>query len=160
MAMKVFQGGTWRDIVKCSVFQGGSWRVIKAIKVYQGGAWRDVANFTAGQGAITLALSPTSISKSGRTSTVNTANVTATPTGGQAPYTYAWVKQSGGDITALNPANAITGFRAAGLAVDETRTAVFRCTATDNLGSSDSEDITVSITRLAALDPTGTGGTQ
>jgi hypothetical protein len=157
MAMKVFQGGTWRDISKCSVYQGGAWRVVKAIKVYQGGAWRDVANFTAGAGTITLALSPTTISKTGRTSTVNTGNVTATPTGGQTPYTYAWVKQSGDDITALNPANAITAFRATGMAVDETRNAVFRCTATDTFGTSDSEDITVSIT---CIEPIDTGGTS
>jgi hypothetical protein len=148
MAMKLFLGGAWRDITAARIFLGGAWRPLIAVKEYYDGAWRDVANFTSGGGAITLTLSPSPVSASRRLNTVTSANVTATPAGGQTPYTYAWVKQSGDDISAINPTSAITTFQATAMAVDETRNAVFRCTCTDNLGSSATADVSVSLTRL------------
>lgn len=155
MPMKLRLGGAWRDIVAARVFLNGAWRSLVTIKVYLDGAWRDVANFTSGGGTITLALSSSIIEGSGRTSTVTTSNVTATPTGGQTPYTYAWVKQSGDDISAVSPTSAVTAFRALNMDDGETRNAVFRCTCTDNLGSSATADVSVSITRT---EPVDTGG--
>jgi hypothetical protein len=157
MAMKVRLGGAWRDIVGARIYSSGSWRSLKSIKVYFDGSWRDVANFTAGAGTITLTLSTSSISATRRTSNVNSGQITATPSGGQVPYTYAWVKQSGDSISATNPTSAITSFQATGMAVDETRNAVFRCTCTDTFGSSATADVSVSLT---CLEPVDTGGTQ
>jgi hypothetical protein len=148
MAMKLRLGGAWRDITAARIFLGGAWRPLIAVREYYDGAWRDVANFTSGGGTITLTLSPALVTDSGRNSTVTTSNVTATPAGGQTPYTYAWAKQSGDDISAISPASAITAFRAINMSDDETRNAVFRCTCTDNLGSSDTADISISLTRL------------
>jgi hypothetical protein len=153
--MKLRLGGAWKDITGAKIFSGGAWRTLTAIKIYEGGAWRDVANFTGGGGSITLAISPSPVTKTGRTATITTGNVTATPTGGLAPYTYAWVKQSGDDINITAPSSAVTAFRADGMSVDEVRTAVFRCTCTDALSTTDSEDVTVQITCLEEFDPGG-----
>ena len=154
MPLKLRQGGAWRDITTAKVYQGGAWRTIKSVKIYQGGEWRDVANLTAGLGTITLSLNASTVSIARRLSTITTGNVIATPSGGQTPYTYSWAQQSGGAISANNPANAITSFTAFGMVVGETRNAVFRCTCTDAFGSSATADVTVSITRLPPLgDP-------
>jgi hypothetical protein len=155
MPMKLRLGGAWQDIVGAKVFSGSAWRTPTAIKVYEDGAWRDVANFTGGGGSITLSISPSPATRTGQLATITTANVTATPAGGLAPYTYAWVKQSGDDINAVSPSSAVTRFRADGMSAPETRTAIFRCTATDSLSTSDSEDVTVQITCVE-----GSGGPE
>jgi hypothetical protein len=152
-------GGAWRDLTGGRVFLGGAWRTLKSGKAYIGGAWRDTANFTPGQGTITLTLSTSSVTTSRRLSTVTSPSVTATPASGQTPYTYAWVKQSGDSISATNSTSAITAFQAIGMAVLETRTAVFRCTCTDSLGSSATADVSVSLTRIEDSEELG-GGTQ
>lgn len=157
MPTKIRQGGAWRTITGCKVFKGGSWRSIKAIKVYSDGAWRDVGNFTVGGGDLNLTLSNSSVTRSARLTTIGSTIVIASPTGGQTPYTYAWTKQSGDAISAMTPSNAGTAFQASGMAILETRTAVFRCTVTDTLGSSEHADVSVTITRLEPLD---LGGTQ
>lgn len=152
MGMKTRVGGAWKDIIAARVFASGAWRSLVGVKVYSDGAWRDVANFTSGGGSITLAISPSPVTAQRRNATVQSLNVTATPTGGIAPYTYSWVKQSGDDITALSPSAAVTKFVASGMDELEERSAVFRCTGTDSLGSTDSEDVTVTLTRLEDFD--------
>jgi predicted flavoprotein YhiN len=153
--MQVRVGGAYKEITGASVRVGGSWRRLQAIKVYSDSAWRTVATFSS---PMSLALSRSTISRIGSNSTLTTGTVTGTPTGGQGPFTYAWTKQSGDTITASSPANASSTFRATNLAIDETRNAVFRLTCTDAFGSSDSEDVTVTITRIESAIITG--GTQ
>ena len=143
--MKVRVGGAWKDISGASVRVGGSWRRLQAIKVYADSAWRTVATFAS---PLDLTLSASTANKTGTNSTVTTGNITATPSGGQGPFTYAWAKQSGGSISATNATSAQSGFRATGMAIDEQRTAVFRCTCTDAFGSSDTADVSVTITRI------------
>lgn len=145
--MRLRQGGAWRNIRFGFVRQGGAWRPLVGAKIYFGAAWKDVGNFTSGNGAIHITLSTSSISKSGSLATLSTGAVTATPTGGQTPYTYSWFKVDGGDISATSPNAASTQFQATGLSVGETRTAQFRCTAQDVFGSTESQDVSVSITR-------------
>lgn len=154
MTLQIRRGGSWITPTGLKIYKAGAWRSIQAIKIYAGGAWRDVANFTppsggggGGGGAIVLTLSRTSINKATFSSTGSTANVTATPSGGLAPYTYSWTRISGSGINANTPSSATTSFQATGLSEDETRTATFRCTCTDSLGTSDAEDCAVSITR-------------
>jgi hypothetical protein len=160
MAMKQRLGGTWKDITGARVFYTGAWRPIKAIKVYFSGAWRDVAAFTSG--AISLVISPTSISKSGLSSTQTTASATAVPSGGLSPYTYSWARYSilysgSATIVANSPTSASTTFTGSNMDSDTTTNAVFRCTCTDALGSSTTADITVAITVRQPLDGGGTG---
>ena len=122
-----------------------------------GGEWRDVANFTSGGGTITLTASSSSVSRSGRNSSLQAGPVLVTPSGGQSPYTYAWTRESGNLISATSPASAQTYFRASNMTELEERTAVFRCTATDALGSTATADVSVSITRNEDID---IGGNQ
>jgi hypothetical protein len=157
MGLKLRQGGAWRDITGLRIFASGAWRQIRNVKIYAGGAWRDGANLTTGGGSIAVTLSASSISRNARLSTINSPAVTATPTGGQVPYSYAWVKQSGGAIVATAPSSSSSQFQGANMEIDETRTAVFRCTATDAFGSTASADVSVSLTRLEPID---IGGTQ
>jgi hypothetical protein len=81
--------------------------------------------------------------KFGTTSALTTAAVTVTVTDPNGTPTYAWTKVSGDSITAVSATSASTTFRATGLALDETRTATFRCVVTD---SPNSETLTVSVT--------------
>ena len=148
MTVQVRAGGAFKTITRAKVRVNGAWRNIVSAKCLIGGEWKTVGNFTSGGGTITLVLNPTTISAARRLSTVTSTNVTATPSGGQGPYTYAWTKVSGDDISATNPNTAITAFRATTMTVDETRTAVFRCTCTDSFGNTDTEDLTVSLTCL------------
>lgn len=98
-------------------------------------------------GALTVSASSTNVTKTGLTSSLTTASVTVTPSGGTGPYTYSWVKQSGDTITADSTTAATTTFSATGLASPESRTAVFRCTATDSASLTASVDVTVTIDR-------------
>ena len=89
--------------------------------------------------------------KEGAASSLTTASVTGTPSGGTAPYTCSWAKQSGGSITANSPTAATSTFVASGLASGENRTAVYRLTVTDALSATAYADLTVEIQRIEGL---------
>ena len=84
-----------------------------------------------GGGTLVATLSPNSQGVSNSSATVASESCTAILTGGVGPFTYAWVKDSGGFITATNPASAATSFQALGMERDESRSAQFRCNVTD-----------------------------
>ena len=155
--MKAFLGSAWRDFTSARAFVNGSWRSLLNGKAYVGGEWRDIANFVppgpggGGGGTLALSISPSAVYGESSTETV-AAGATATPSGGQAPYTYSWAKQSGGAITAQQPTNASTLFTASLMGFGEVREAVFRCTCTDSLGSTGTADVTVTLYRS---DPSG-----
>lgn len=154
MALQIRQGGTWITPTALKIYSGGAWRNIRGIKIYANGAWRDVASFTS---PISLAISPTSISKSSVSSVVTTAAVTATPTGGTSPYSYSWTRLSGAsEITANSPTSASTSFTGDGVPNGVTLTAIFRCTVTDSFGSTASAEITVSVRNREFLEGSGT----
>ena len=147
--MKVRVGGAWKDITAGSVRVGGSWRRLQAIKVYSGAAWRTVATFATSE--LSLSLSASTVTRTGSNSSLSAGPVLATPTGGEGPFTYSWVKQSGDHISASKPTNASTSFTANNMTVDEERNAVFRCTCTDAFGASDTADVSVTIIRIESL---------
>lgn len=68
-------------------------------------------------------------------SPVNTSGVTATVTGGEAPYTYSWSQASGSPASAQAPLNATTSFLFISVAPYETQTAGFVVVVTDRFGS-------------------------
>lgn len=149
---KIRKGGVWRDITGCKIFAQGTWREILQIKIYKGGAWRTVANFSApagggggGGGTIAVSISPSSFSVHAEdTLQADSSTLTATPSGGVAPYSYTWEPITFGGLC-----NGVS-FTHAGLA--STIVTMFfsgygsgsvslRCTATDSLGSTGSATI-------------------
>ena len=139
MPLQVRVGGAWKTISGVKVFKGGSWRTIKALLVYANGAWRTVANFTpagpsgGGGGALSLSVSPNPCQGTGFSSTVTTTNCTVTPSGGAAPFTYAWSMQSG--LATINsPSFASTAFTRNSVPLGGEIDVVAKCDVTDSLG--------------------------
>jgi hypothetical protein len=148
MAVQVRLGGTWNTITAAKVFAGSSWRSLKAIQVFANGAWRVVANFTppggggGGGGALSLAVSPNPCQGTGFSSTVTTPNCTVTPSGGQAPFTYAWTTQTG--LFQINsPSSSKTTFTRNAVPLNGEIDVVAKCVVTDSLNVSSS--ITVNV---------------
>lgn len=79
--------------------------------------------------------------------TQTTNAVTATPSGGTGPYTYAWTYVSGDTFTVNSPAAASTTFSRS-LAVDDTFAGEYRVTVTDSLAATASAVVAVSIIYL------------
>lgn len=100
---------------------------------------------------MTLAASPTFVS-GGRAGpgSVTTGTTTATPTGGQAPYTYSWARVGAGSGTPTAPTAATTAFTR-GMGLGETADETFRCTVTDALGATATADVDA---QFFATDPT------
>ena len=140
--------GTNRTITKCFVQDaGGITRTIKTIKVYDGATWRTVATFVE---PISLSLSDEYVLAIAGSATITSKIVTATPTGGTAPFTYLWtlVSHSGGVAPTINtPTTASTTFTKTGVAPDASAT--FRCTVTSATGGSASAEVLVAFTNLS-----------
>jgi hypothetical protein len=155
--MKVRRGGAWRDITACHVYRSGKWRRISVIKAYVGAQWRTVASFTYSTGGVgsgsssggssgggssgggttggtttglVATASPSSVVTRGSTSPVISRAVTITPSGGKAPYTYAW---NGGEANASSPTTATTTFSVT-LSFGSDLSTTATCTVTDSLG--------------------------
>jgi hypothetical protein len=106
---------------------------------------------------------PASTSLQINTASGTTAAVTATVSGGVAPYAFQWARLSGSTaITAGTPGSNTTSFTATGLTAGQTVSATFRCTVTDWFGNTATADVVVTVSRYAALsasvsDTTPTG---
>lgn len=150
MGIKVRKGGVWRDIASGKVFANGSWRDLVQIKVFKGGSWRTVANFTApaeppsggggggGGGTITVTLDKGHVEAVSSNAVILTEPVTATPSGGRAPYTYAWSivsHDTNATYSIISPTLATTQVKAAGIPEEDSGTATFHCVVTDSLGT-------------------------
>ena len=110
--MEAFISGAWRTPARGEVLIGGAWRRIVRAEVYLSGAWKSCLTLTP---ALTVAVSPTSVSgtqtpQPPRTVTVTSNGAQATPTGGVGPYSYAWSITSG-SATITSPNTAATAFR-------------------------------------------------
>lgn len=112
-----------------------------------------------GGGGMTAAAAPTATSgtRIGGGLTYS-GTVTASPTGGTGPYTYAWARTGGGTTTeATTPSAASTTFRTYFDTGGQSRTAYFVCTVTDSLGAvANTAAVTVSLT--STVDTSGDGG--
>jgi len=58
--------------------------------------------------------------------------ITINAVGGSEPYSYAWIKLSGDDVSISSTTNEAVTFSASGSNGDE-KSATYRCTITDNL---------------------------
>lgn len=97
---------------------------------------------------ISVSCSSTYVSKITKFEEGDTSSTTATPSGGIGSYTYAWtIESDGGNLAANSPTAASTSFHWVGLfPLDET-SSDFRCTATDSLGNTGYQIITVYVAR-------------
>jgi hypothetical protein len=154
--MEVRKQGAWRTIRTAEAYVGGSWRTLKYGEAYIGGSWRTIVSFIQ---PLSLNISPAAPGGEAASSTVTTTNyVVATPTGGASPFTYAWTRLSmsgATTFTANSPTSASTKFTATGVADGAIATATFRCTATDYLGTTATDDVTIGLQNTTG---TTTGG--
>jgi len=95
--------------------------------------------------ALSLAASPNPTSGGSYGGSPATSDsVTATPTGGTGPYTYAWTRTSytsGTAPTITSAATAATTFVQTGMTPGSDQSAVFRCTVTDSLAATAYVDV-------------------
>lgn len=145
-------GGTLRTLTQIRARDsGGTLRTITRIRA------RDASNVlrivwdTAGTSTFSVTVTPAAIGgHSMGTGTVTTGNVTASATGGTAPYTYAWAvvtyDHPSTAPTASGPASATTGFIQTNVAPAEFFSATFRVTGTDSAvpPNTDTFDVDVS----------------
>ena len=118
------------------------------MRVYVGGAWKDAESFFAPFTALNIAPDP--IARTGEVGTTRqTVAAVATPTGGTPTFTYAWTRVSGDTGFTINsPSSASTTFSRF-VADEVTYSAVFQCAATDALGVTRTDTVSVSITGVA-----------
>lgn len=81
-----------------------------------------------GSGALTFSasISPAVATGTGKVN-ITTNSVTCTPSGGVAPYSYAWSFVEGDAVTVISPTSASTAFRS-----NTTSGSVYACTVTDS----------------------------
>lgn len=109
-------------------------------------------------GSFSVSVSPGDVFKTGSGKTgahvLTTGPVTATVSGGDAPYTYLWARVSGdADIAPVAPTGASTAFSASCFP-DDSFEASFTCTVTDAAGMSIvSDPVTASITLVGIGGP-------
>lgn len=98
---------------------------------------------------LTVSCTPSEINQTTKFASGNTSGVTASASGGTAPYTYAWTIENDGGLLSINaPAVAATSFAWTDLeSLDETQSD-FRVTATDSHGNTGYQIITVYVARI------------
>ena len=100
---------------------------------------------------LALSVAPATITATADAATITTTAATAAASGGAGGYSYAWALVSGGAISAVAPTSAATTFTATAMAAGESRSALMRCTVTDADSSSVTADVSVTVTRQAAI---------
>jgi len=139
-------GGSWHTITHGEMYRGGSWRTLTRGEIYKSGAWHTLFYFIQ---PMSVSISPDFVSKVSRTSPVTSVDVTTTPSGGAAPYTYAWSTSAG--ITATAPTNAVTKMTAA-LGDGDTVSGTASVTVTDSLGTTAGDSVPVTLTNQGPID--------
>lgn len=109
-----------------------------------------------GSGDIAVSADPSAVSGYAAvagSAVITTNQVTATPSGGASPYTYAWtlVTSDGGTWTAKSPTSASTKFSCSGVGAGIDYTATFLCTATDSTGGTGTVEVQAFASNLGNL---------
>ena len=142
MAIKVRDAGTLRTIKKGYAKVGGVLRPLKRVYVNNNGTLRLVAVFAEPLTVAANDVSGTGNGSTGATAVTNTT--TAVPSGGTAPFTYAWtlLTNGGGAASyATNPSSATTAFVKTGLAQSSSFTDTWRVTVTDANGETATDGV-------------------
>lgn len=126
--MKLFIGGSWKEVSSAQAYIGGAWRRVTRKMVYASGAWRTAVVFVP---PMTVSISPALVGGYANPlkptyQSVTTETATATPSGGLGPYTYAWTMGN-------TPNFASTNFTAT-VPPDTEQSSTASVTVTDSLG--------------------------
>jgi hypothetical protein len=143
VTISVRVSSTWKTVASGLVRVGGAWKAIASAQVYTGGAWKAIPGFAP---AMTASISPSeAVGYIFGTGTATSNNVTCSPSGGTAPYSYSWVMVSGG-AAPTNPTSATTAFSQS-LAY-ETATGEASCTITDANGTTANASVFYTLTSV------------
>ena len=140
-------GGTWQTLASGWVKVAGTWERVQSAWVKVAGTWQQVyVNFTASASDTTPSGSGSGASETGF---VTSNTTTITPSGGTAPYTYAWAQGPGlpassGPYNAVAATSATTAFNDTVSALDASSTEDWTCTVTDD--DLNETTVTVSVT--------------
>lgn len=151
--MQVRLNGAWVTPSSAQVYFNGAWRTLVSGQAYVSGAWRKAVSFVQ---ALTLAVSG---GYAKATTPTMTASLTATPSGGLGPFTYAWSVVSSTNLSSIAFSSTsvaspnITATVTSGNPGDSGMATV-QCTATDSLGSSATTQRTAYFSIF--VPPTGT----
>lgn len=129
MPLSIMTPSGLRRITRLRVLHFGQLRNIRTLKVMDNGVLRLVGNFIPD---LSVSLSTDQVGGVSTGGPVTTNQVTATATGGQFPYSYAWSlldHSNPGTPFPLNPNGATTTFRGS-----PSGDATFRVLVTDALG--------------------------
>lgn len=138
--MRARTGGAWQEVETGRVYVDGAWRELTEARAYISGQWETIAQFVS---PLSLSLSQSTMSATRvGDGFVTTLPNTATPSGGRAPYSYVWTRIVGTGGSALSPSSATTRFTRF-VFNDTSATETFRCTATDNFGTTATADVDV-----------------
>ena len=103
-----------------------------------------------GGGGLVVSATPATLSKFGTSSSLTTSNATATPSGGTAPYTYAWTVPGGLGVSANSPTSATSSFTATGLTPGNVVSCDATITVTDSLGATATDTVHLNFERTGA----------
>lgn len=140
---EMFVAGNWHQLSKGDLYIGGQWRTLTRGELYIGGAWKQVLSFIP---PLSLSVSPSDVSGLGSSNKplrITSDPVMATPTGGKAPFTYAWAITSG-TATAATPTNATTTFSEV-VSPGGSKSSTARVTVTDSLAKTAIADVSITL---------------
>lgn len=152
MSFNVKVAGAWQEIATGWVKVAGVWEQVESAWVKVAGVWQQVyTSFSISADKASVSGSGSGFSACGDPGATDV--VTVTPTGGTAPYTYAWARvgaaATSGPYQAVNPTGAATAFTDVDSSVcdgDATPSETWRCTVTDNDARELTVDVTVTLT--------------
>ena len=144
---EAFIGGAWRTITKGEAYVGGKWRTLTRAEMYIDGEGRQVISVIP---PLSVSVSPSSVTGFANPTkpiqaTAISNGTTATPSGGQAPYTYHWTVGSyTGSLPAIASPNTASTYFSKSVPADSEQDASFVVTVTDNLGKTATATVSAS----------------
>lgn len=147
--MNVYANGGWRAPSACRIYAGGAWRTVTRVQVYKGGAWRTGATF-ADPLTASLTATPTDVLVSSNTIGYGSSILTATPSGGVAPYTYshAITDHLGSVSPSLSTPTMATTYLNGGAYYTTTDEVAVTVTITDAIGQTATASVGVQFTNI------------
>lgn len=159
MTMKRWDGASQIDLTVAKRWDGANWIDLTIARRWDGANWIDIPLPGGGGGGLSATVSDGSVfgteirNGPGQPAVLavgsdSPGNVTVTPTGGTAPYTYAWSHVSGDSaVQVLSPSAATTAF-IANVGKNQTKAATKRCTVTDAALATTTVDVLVSLSYI------------